>query len=62
MMSERLTLKNMICHEDHSQASWKLAFETLAFDGSKISVCRLAGDTKCEPPGGSCLMKAATAE
>jgi hypothetical protein len=32
------------------------------FDGSKSNVGGLAGHTKCEAPGGSCLTKAATAE
>jgi hypothetical protein len=61
LVSERLTLEKVICREDHLRASWKLAFETPVFDGSKISVCGMAGDAKCEPPGGSCLTKAVTA-
>jgi hypothetical protein len=35
---------------------------TPVLDGSKSNVGGLAGDTKCEPPGGSRLTKAATAE
>jgi hypothetical protein len=63
LLSGRRTCReNITMAEDCLRASWKLAFATPVFDGSKSNVGGLAGDTKCEAPGGSRLTKAATAE